>query len=128
MSRVNPQVEQLERMVRMLRADIERMRAEPGDSPLVGCGDSSCIIVTPRGQHTNGGCRCDEQRLRRAVQWWRRVAEHRQVTIQDMVGERAVLREALDVIATCPPDAVHLMPLAAQAALRPASASRKDDT
>ncbi len=32
-------------------------------------------------------------------------------------SENARLREALQVIATCPPAAVHLMPLAAQAAL-----------
>ena len=33
------------------------------------------------------------------------------------VAEVTRLREALEVIATCPPEAVHLMPLAAQAAL-----------
>lgn len=24
----------------------------------VGCGDSSCMFVRPKGMHTNGGCRC----------------------------------------------------------------------
>lgn len=36
--------------------------------PLEGCGDGSCVIAPPKGQHTNAGCRCDERRLRRAVQ------------------------------------------------------------
>jgi hypothetical protein len=36
---------------------------------------------------------------------------------QEMAREILRLREALDVIATCPAEAVHLMPLAAQAAL-----------
>lgn len=26
----------------------------------VGCGDSSCAWGRPGGQHTNGGCRCEE--------------------------------------------------------------------
>lgn len=34
---------------------------------LEGCGDSSCVVAPPKGMHTNGGCRCDERRLRRAV-------------------------------------------------------------
>jgi hypothetical protein len=34
---------------------------------LVGCGDNSCVIVSPKGMATNGGCRCDERALRRAV-------------------------------------------------------------
>jgi hypothetical protein len=35
-----------------------------------------------------------------------------------LAAEYRRMREALEVIATCPPEAVHLMPLAAQAALR----------
>ena len=23
-----------------------------------GCGDGNCCIVRPKGQHTNGGCKC----------------------------------------------------------------------
>lgn len=23
-----------------------------------GCGDGNCIVVKPKGMHTNGGCRC----------------------------------------------------------------------
>ncbi len=83
MSRVNPQVEALEREVRILRDQIARMRAEPGDCPILAC-DNSCVCATPRGMATNGGCRCDERKLRLAVMWWRRRAEFLQTTIQDM--------------------------------------------
>ena len=38
--------------------------------------------------------------------------------------ELRALREALGIIATCPPEAVHLMPLAAQAALAKLAAAR----
>lgn len=34
---------------------------------LVGCGDHSCVVARPNGMGTNGGCRCDEHALRRAV-------------------------------------------------------------
>jgi len=34
---------------------------------LVGCGDHSCIVAPPNGMGTNGGCRCSERDLRRAV-------------------------------------------------------------
>lgn len=38
---------------------------EPAE--LVGCGDHSCVVTRSKGMGTNGGCRCDERRLRRAV-------------------------------------------------------------
>ena len=44
------------------------------------------------------------------------VAAHN--SLPALVAEYRRMREALEVIATCPPEAVHLMPLAAQAALR----------
>lgn len=85
MTRRNPQVESLERENQMLRNDIARMRQPPGDMPPdLGCGDGSCVVRPPQGMHTNGGCRCDERMLRRAVQWWRRVAEFRLATIREM--------------------------------------------
>jgi len=28
-----------------------------------GCGDGNCIIVKPRGMHTNGGCRCSRSTI-----------------------------------------------------------------
>jgi hypothetical protein len=32
-----------------------------------GCGDGYCIIVKPKGMHTNGGCRCayDRHKMQR---------------------------------------------------------------
>lgn len=86
MARVNPQVEALERTVSLLRQQIARMRQDPPDIPFAGCGDSSCITTQGiGGMHTNGGCRCDDRALRRAVMYWRDVAIRRQVTIQDML-------------------------------------------
>lgn len=29
-----------------------------------GCGDGYCIIVKPKGMHTNGGCRCSRDHLK----------------------------------------------------------------
>jgi hypothetical protein len=28
------------------------------------CGDGNCIVMKPKGQHTNGGCRCCSQSFR----------------------------------------------------------------
>jgi hypothetical protein len=28
-----------------------------------GCSDGNCIVIRPRGQHTNGGCRCSRDSL-----------------------------------------------------------------
>ncbi len=86
MARVNPQVEALERTVILLRQQIARMRQDPPDIPFAGCGDSSCVTTHGLGgMHTNGGCRCDANALRRAVVYWRDVAIRRQVAIQDML-------------------------------------------
>ncbi len=30
---------------------------------LGGCGDGGCIVHRPRGQHTNGGCRCNHDAI-----------------------------------------------------------------
>ena len=68
------------------RALEERLR-EPGDSPLTGCGDSGCIVVSASsrgGQHTNGGCHCERLELRRAINYWKRVAEFREETIREL--------------------------------------------
>lgn len=79
----NPQVMILEREVRYLREQIERIKADPGDCPFLAC-DNSCVCATPSGMQTNGGCQCDEQKLRQAVLWWRRRAVFLQATIQQM--------------------------------------------
>src|SRR5882672_549090 len=83
MARTNPQVEALRRENDLLRGQIKRMYQDPGDVPFVAC-DHSCVIATATGMSTNGGCRCDERKLRRAVQWWRRRAQFLQITLQDM--------------------------------------------
>lgn len=100
MARVNPQVEHLERMNRMLRDQIDRMRADPADIPFVACDnscivacDNSCIVASATGMSTNGGCRCDERKLRRAVQYWRGVAQHRQALIQELRSTQAPSKE-----------------------------------
>lgn len=83
MARVNPVVELLQRENGFLRTQIQKMRENPGDIPFLAC-DHSCVCATATGMATNGGCRCDEQKLRCAVQYWRRLAEFRQITIQSM--------------------------------------------
>lgn len=42
---------------------------EQGMEAIGGCGDGNCVIVRPQGMHTNGGCRCSEDRhkARRAM-------------------------------------------------------------
>jgi hypothetical protein len=90
--KVNPEVEQLELQVKLLRGESARLRQPPGDMPFNGCGDNSCELGAPGGgMRTNGGCRCDERELRRALRWWRRRAEFLQVTVQDM-------REGLEAV------------------------------
>ena len=40
----------------------------------VDCGDQSCLCAFPKtGVRTNGGCRCNETDLRRAVVFWKRI-------------------------------------------------------
>lgn len=29
-----------------------------------GCGDGNCVVLKPVGMHTNGGCRCYEDRMK----------------------------------------------------------------
>ena len=84
MPRTNPQVEALLREIEMLRRMAAERRKDPGDLPMLGCGDSSCIVARPTGMHTNGGCRCEPFKLRRAVQYWRRRAQFLEETIRTM--------------------------------------------
>ncbi len=85
----NPAIERLERENAFLRKQIDRMREDPGDIPFNAC-DNSYLCASPHGMATNGGCHCDERKLRAAVQWWRRVANYRLVTIQLMRDGDAV--------------------------------------
>lgn len=90
MPRTNPRVEQLEQLERenaMLRKALEERRRDPGDLPVKGCGDNSCQVAQPRGMATNGGCRCEERELRRALQWYKRRAAFLEETIRTMREE-----------------------------------------
>ncbi len=84
MARVNPEIDILRRQVAMLQRDLDERRKDPGDLPITGCCDGSCVVARPSGMHTNGGCRCDERRLRRALQWWKRRAAFLEETIRTM--------------------------------------------
>ncbi len=96
MARANPEAERLRRENDMLRARIARLTEEPADVPFAAC-DNSCVVTRPRGMATNGGCRCDDRKLRQAVMYWRGVAEHRQASIQMLLsGETPTLRGALE--------------------------------
>lgn len=71
--------------VEALKKDIRRFHRNPDDIPFVAC-DNSCIVARPEGMATNGGCRCDERKLRQVVQWlWRKV-RFLQETIRMMRG------------------------------------------
>lgn len=54
---------------------------------LKGCGDSSCVITPPKGQHTNGGCRCEPFALRVAIQqlkqWLRHEGDRRAAEMRE---------------------------------------------
>lgn len=52
-----------------LRAAIDLYIPDDGfsEEPLSYTGDNSCCVASPKGMGTNGGCRCSERDLRRAV-------------------------------------------------------------
>ncbi len=99
MSKDNARVEHLERENDFLRRHVASLRENPGDVPFIAC-DNSCVCATPHGMQTNGGCRCDERKLRQAVQYWRRVAYFYLTTIRlmrdgDEVAQRGELLATL---------------------------------
>lgn len=53
---------------------------------LVGCGDHSCVVAPARGMGTNGGCMCDERKLRMAVQILR--SEVAKLKLDKMEGDK----------------------------------------
>lgn len=79
----NPQIERLEWENGKLREQIKRMREDPPDYPFLAC-DHSCCLATPRGMSTNGGCRCDETKLRNAVTHLRTRMHFLMATIQEL--------------------------------------------
>jgi len=84
MARTNPQVEALEHTISLLRRQLDERHRDPGDMPVRGCGDNSCLVEKPRGMATNGGCHCSERKLRWSVQWWKRRAAFLEETIRLM--------------------------------------------
>lgn len=80
MARVNPEIERLQRHVKILSTTLDRLHANPPDVPFLAC-DHSCVCAKAEGQAPNGGCRCDEKKLRQAVAYWRMVATHRLAVI-----------------------------------------------
>lgn len=54
---------------------------DQGCAAIGGCSDGYCVIQRPKGQHTNGGCRCSDDRNRmrrfasRAAYFREKVAE-----------------------------------------------------
>lgn len=96
MTRRNPEVDSLTRENDELRRQLAELRRDPGDLPVTGCGDTSCVVATPQGMATNGGCRCDPHTVRQALQYWRRLARFRERTIQEMRTQGSAVVEALD--------------------------------
>ena len=48
---------------------VERLRElltqfDEGCAAIGGCSDGYCVIQRPKGMHTNGGCRCSDDRIR----------------------------------------------------------------
>lgn len=84
MSRRSEEAIRLEFENSMLRKQVERFYQDPGDLPVVGCGDTSCVVAHASGMATNGGCRCDERTLRRALAYYKRLAQFRAETIRQM--------------------------------------------
>jgi hypothetical protein len=75
-----PRVSERERFLeaenRALRDRLDRLTANPPEIPFAAC-DNSCVVARPEGAAPNGGCRCDERKLRHAAMYWRSVAAHR---------------------------------------------------
>lgn len=94
MARINPRVDQLERENASLRKILDAQRQDPGDLPCYGCSDGSCIVKRPTGMHTNGGCRCEERELRRALMWYKRRCQFLEETIKQLVEEAVIKRQS----------------------------------
>lgn len=96
MAKRNEELEHYKRMYDVLKNQLEKIRESPGDLPVNGCGDSGCIVARPEGQHTNGGCRCNEHKLRMALTYWHRKADFLQETIKLMKDES--VRSSSDLV------------------------------
>lgn len=56
------------------------------------CGDGNCIVLKPKGMHTNGGCRCSSDRVRmeRLAYVHNRFAEQIRVLHAQGTGSRII--------------------------------------
>ncbi len=60
-------VEQISNLIAQVRAETKNDVAEHLQKTLaglVGCGDGNCLVDKPKGMHTNGGCRCWQDRYK----------------------------------------------------------------
>lgn len=96
MTRRNPEIETLTRENDALRRQLAELRRDPGDMPVNGCGDNSCVVAQPMGMSTNAGCRCDLRTVRAAMLYWGRLARFRQETIREMRSQSNAVVEALE--------------------------------
>jgi hypothetical protein len=68
-------------LIEDLKAEIEQLRErlaalDQQAEALGGCGDANCVIHRPKGQHTNGGCHCYENRAKMRI-WTQQVSYFR---------------------------------------------------
>jgi len=70
-SRVSPELAEARRQVDVLLRQIRAYREEWVLADVPCCGDHSCVCRPPQGMATNGGCRCSQRDLMRAVLWYR---------------------------------------------------------
>jgi hypothetical protein len=73
MSRESKRDRENRERIEALRRELDAKAIEDHvrNGPPAGCGDSSCVVASPDGMATNGGCRCDDHTLRRALRWYR---------------------------------------------------------
>ena len=84
MARRNPDVVRLEAEVENLRRLLADRLRDPGDLPVRGCGDNSCVVAKPGGMGTNGGCCCEARELRHALSFWKRRAGFLEQSIREL--------------------------------------------
>ena len=76
----------LELQISHLKQQIRAFGIPPAAFPYHGCSDNSCLVSKP-AVGTNGGCRCIDSELRRAVIWLRQWAEFQAATLQSQRNE-----------------------------------------
>ena len=67
--------QRLDKEIQFLRGELKRIRENPPDIPFLAC-DNSCCVAYPTGMSTNGGCRCDNHKLRAGIAYWKQLSIH----------------------------------------------------